>query len=455
VEMQLQENTTIRKRILSMILPITLENILQMTAGLVLMAMIGRIDAIAVGAIGIATVLYRILWGIFKGIATGTSVLVAQSYGANNYKKLKSVTEQAFIITFVISILLQQLLFWFARPLLLIFNPSADLLANGTIYLKIISFSLPFAAVILLVAGVLQGMGNAKTPMFSIAILNIINIVFGYIFIFLREMGLRGAGYAYNIAYISAALFGINILFSNNGVITNVGGRFEFKFNLKEALTILALGLPTSFETVFWQGASIFITRAILTYGEIAYAAYQLGLQAESISYMPAAGFGIAATTFIGQALGSRDNETGKKYLRQLVKYTIILTIFAGGALTFFPRPIMSLLTKDQEVIRIGAMYLVVMGLTQLPQNISGVLNGALRGAGYARVPMINAGIGLWIIRVPFILIVAYVFKANILWIWIGIGIDMSFRLLFSYGYFKKKNIWEKEALVEDEPIKG
>ena len=141
-------------------------------------------------------------------------------------------------------------------------------------------------------AGVLQGMGNAKTPMFSIAILNIINIVFGYIFIFLREMGLRGAGYAYNIAYISAALFGINILFSNNGVITNVGGRFEFKFNLKEALTILALGLPTSFETVFWQGASIFITRAILTYGEIAYAAYQLGLQAESISYMPA-GFGL------------------------------------------------------------------------------------------------------------------------------------------------------------------
>ena len=72
VEMQLQENRTIRKRILSMILPITLENILQMTAGLVLMAMIGRIDAIAVGAIGIATVLYRILWGIFKGIARYT-----------------------------------------------------------------------------------------------------------------------------------------------------------------------------------------------------------------------------------------------------------------------------------------------------------------------------------------------------------------------------------------------
>lgn len=449
-DIQLQQ-TIIRKKILSMILPITVENILQMTAGLVLMAMIGRIDAVAVGAIGIANIIYRILWGVFKGISTGTSVLVAQAYGANNYKKLKSVTEQSFIISLIISIIFQQFLYWFAKYLLTIFNPSVELLTNGTLYLKIISFSLPFAAIILLVAGVLQGMGNAKTPMISIAILNIINIIFGYIFIFLMKMELKGAAYAYNIAYISAALFGIYVLFSRNGVITNIGGSFEFKINRNEVLDILGLGIPTSFETIFWQAASIFITRAILTYGDIAYAAYQLGLQAESISYMPAAGFGIAATTFIGQALGSRDEETGKKYLRQLIKYTIILTIFAGGALTFFPKPIMKLLTKDKEVIQIGAMYLIVMGITQLPQNVSGVLNGALRAAGYAKVPMINAGVGLWCIRVPFILIVAYIFKANIIWIWIGIGIDMSFRLLFSYFYFKKKNIWERQVLFESE----
>ena len=72
----------------------------------------------------------------------------------------------------------------------------------------------------------------------------------------------------------------------------------SFKLKPDEAKMILKLGLPTSFETSFWQAASIFLTRAILTYGELAYSAYQLGLQAESISYMPATGFGVAATTF-------------------------------------------------------------------------------------------------------------------------------------------------------------
>ena len=99
----------------------------------------------------------------------------------------------------------------------------------------------------------------------------------------------------------------------------------------------------------------------------------------------------------------------------------------------------MGLLVKEPEVIQIGAMYLLIMGITQLPQNISGVLNGALRGAGYAKVPMINAGIGLWLNRVPFVMIMAYVFKADIVWLWIGIAIDMCWRLVYSYFYFKKE----------------
>ncbi len=433
----------IKSRILSMILPITVENILQMTAGLVLMAMIGRINPIAVGSIGMTMVIYKIVWAVFKGIGTGTSVLVAQSYGADNFIKLKSISEQAFMISFGLSMVFQQLIYWNAGILLKVFNPNKELLINGTIYLKIISWSFPALAMIILVAGVLQGMGNAKTPMITVGILNVINIVFGYIFIFIMDMGIKGAGYAYNIAYGSAAVFGVIMVFGKRGILTNIGGKFNFSFNRSESLNIIRFGLPTSFESAFWQMSSIFITRAILTYGEIAYAAYLLGLQAESISYMPATGFGIAATTFTGQALGGKDKEIGRKYLSQLIKITIIITIIAGGALIFIPNQIMRLLTNDAEVIKIGAMYLIVMGITQLPQNISGVLNGALRGAGYVKIPMISAGIGLWIIRVPLALAVAFIFKADIIWIWVVIGIDMCFRLIFSLIFFKKANIFD------------
>lgn len=447
-----QGDKTIQNKILSMILPITAENILQMTAGVVSMAMVGRINSIAVGAIGISSILFRIIWSIFKGLATGTSVFVAQSYGANNQKRLMSVSEQAFILSIGLAIVFQQILFWNSGVLLRIFNPSPELLADGIKYLKIISWSLPFAAIILLVGGIMQGVGNAKSPMIVIGLLNIINIVFCYLLIFgnlgFPVLGLKGAAYAYNIAYIVSALFGLVILFKKGGIFSDQDEKFKWKFKLDEAVQLLKFGLPTSFEVSFWQFASIILTRAILTYGETAYAAYQLGLQAEAISYMPAAGFGITASTFIGQALGSKSPELGRKYLNHLTKLTILITLFAGGILIFFPNIIMRGLTDDLEVVKVGALYLFVMGLVQMPQNLSGLLNGALRGAGYPKVPMVNSGVGLWLIRIPLVLISTYLLNGPLSWVWIIMGIDLVCRFILALITFKKRDIFNNSQFT-------
>ncbi len=116
--------------------------------------------------------------------------------------------------------------------------------------------------------------------------------------------------------------------------------------------------------------------------------------------------------------LGSGQKELAKEYLRQLVIGTVLITIFTAGILIFFPGQVMRILTDEIEVIQIGIGYLFVMGFAQLPLNIAGgVINGALRGgAGYTKVPMIVAGIGLWGgIRVPFSLLMTYYFKKNLL----------------------------------------
>lgn len=447
-----KEDVIVRNKILSMIIPITLENILQMTAGIISMAMIGRINPLAVGALGMSNIIFNMIWAIFKGVSTGVSVFVAQAYGANNNEKLKKIATQNLIFALLLVIVLQQLLFWNAGLLLKIFDPSPELLSNGILYLRIISWGLPFVAVTLIVAGILQGMGNAKVPMKIALIMNFVNIVFSYIFIFgkagINPMGLRGAAFGLLIAQGAAAILGFRVLFGKDGVLRNMKGELSFKLELKEILPIYQVGLPTSFETIFWEAAAVFMTKAILSYGEIAYAAYQLGLQAEAISYMPAAGFGVAATTFIGHSIGSKDREQGKLYINQLIKWTGILTIFTGGLLMFFPRQVMRLLTNDSETIKIGAMYLFVMGVVQIPQNINGVFNGALRGAGYSKIPMIVSMLGLWLIRVPFSLLVAFVFKTSITFIWIGLGLDLVFRFITNLIIFKKKDIYETKSLI-------
>jgi len=455
IEISNREYRIIRRKILSMILPITVESILQMTTGIISMAMIGRISPIAVGAIGISTNIFNVIWALFKGISTGVSVFVAQAYGANNCEKLRKISIQTLLFSIILVIILQQVIFWNVVKILEIFNTTEELMENAIIYLKIISWGLPFITIVLIVAGVFQGMGNAKTPMKIALMMNIINIILGYILIFgklrLSPMGVRGAGYSIVTSQIVAALIGLITLFGKEGLLRTEDG-FSWKIEFNQVLSVYRVGLPVSFERIFWQVASIILTRAILTYGEIAYASYQLGLQAESISYMPAAGFSIAATTFIGHAIGSGNVEEGKKYLYQLTKWTAIFTLFTGGLLVFFPEQIMRILTNDIHIIKTGAVYLFVMGIVQMPQNIRGVIEGALRGAGYTKLPTAIAMLGLWGLRLPLSLICAYVLKMPIWSIWIVFGIDLIFRFICNVVVFKRRDILNKgKILIGDE----
>ncbi|WP_425447140.1 MATE family efflux transporter [Dethiothermospora halolimnae] len=445
----------VRKKIYGMILPIATENILQMTAGFISTGMLGRIGKVAISSFGISDRIIKILWALFKGITTGASVFVAQAYGSNNLKKLRKVVQQTLLSVIIVGIVLQQVIFWNAQRLLqFIYGPKPDILLNAVTYLKTVSWGIPFLGIMLVVAGVLQGMGNARTPMIIAFIMNIFNICFGYGLIFgnfgLPVLGIKGAAMAMAIGQFVAAMIGLYVLFNKKGVLGSLYNGNFFKIDIKQIASVYKLGAPTAFESIFWNVGSILLIRVILGYGDVAMASYQLGLQAEAISYMPAAGFSIAATAFIGQALGARDKKLGKTYLKETIKGSFMVTSISVILLVFFPKVILRLLTDEQEVINLGAKYLILMGLVQIPQNMSGVLNGALRGAGYTRVPMFVAGVGIWLIRIPFSYLLAYIFDLGIMAIWSVMCVDLVVRFLMSLTLYKKKDIYETELVFEE-----
>lgn len=435
----------IRRKIISMILPITIENILQMTAGLISMAMIGRIDEISISAIGISNRIIQFIWALFKGIATGVTILVAQSFGAKNIEKLNKTILQGIISSILLSLLFFILVFLNSKTLLLIFNPKPTLLSSASLYLKITSFSIPFIVLMLLTAGIFQGMGNAKTHMYVTFSMNILNIIFSYLLIFGKfgfpKLGLVGAGISYVTSYILSSLLGLFLLIKKNKLFN-----FKLSFEANLIKRIYFLGTPSSFESISWQVAAIILTRLILSFGETALAAYQVGLQAESISYMPAIGFGVAATSFIGQAIGAKNIEDAKIYFKEILKGSILITSISTILLVFFPKQIMGLLTNSKNIIEIGALYLFIMGLVQVPQNMSMVFLGALRGAGFTQVTMLIALIGLWGIRIPGVILVSKYLKLGIIYIWIVMALDLLVRFILSIILYKSKDIYTKDV---------
>lgn len=449
-----QDTMEIRKKVLNMILPITGENMLQMAAGFVSMAMIGRIEGYAVAALGLSMRVTQLVWAVFKGISTGAGVFVAQAYGAGDYKRIKEVIIQTLLSGFILVLLFQQFIFWCAEPILkYMFNPEQTLLINALTHLKIASIGLPFLAIMLIVGGVLQAMGDAKTPMKISLIMNLLNIIFSYSFIFgkfgVHKFGLRGAAIGLVIAQFISAIICLYAVFSKSEVF-GTKKRGDFRFDSHKIKEIYGLSIPASLESIFWQISAIILTNIILSYGEVALEAYQVGLQAESISYMPAIGLGIAATAFVGQTVGAKRPDLSKKYMKEILFETLIVTAVSSIVLIFFPRYIMGILTNKKEVIDIGIKYLIIMGIVQIPQNISGVYAGALKGAGFTKIPMIIVGVGIWGVRI----LLAYLFtkfiKGDIFWIWVIIAMDLVVRYFLSVIWYKSKNkiIYKEEIEV-------
>lgn len=452
--MKYGDSGEINRKIISILVPITIDNVLQMIAGIITMGMIGRIDALSISALGIGMRITQIIWALFKGITTGAAVFVAQYYGAGEICRMRNVIRQTLLSGIVLVLVLQAVIYTQASRLLMVFDPEPELLALAVEYVKTVSFGLPFLAIMLIIGGVLQGMGNAKTPMYITIVMNIVNILVGYAVIFGRfgvtPMGVRGAALAAVASQGIAAILGLYILFNGSGVLSGSLNRKHLKLDKAQIKAVYRLGLPTSMESIFWQLAAIILTRAILTFGETAFAAHQLGLQAESISYTPAAGFGVVATALIGQALGARDKELARQYLRQILKGAWCITALCVIVLVGFPKVLMSALTDNQEIIQLSAIYLMLMGSVQLFQNTTGVLAGAMRGAGFSKVPMTVAGIGLWGVRVPLALLVTYVFKYSIVAIWVVMCVDLVFRFLICLLFYRSKNIYESHLIKDD-----
>lgn len=443
----MENKKAVRSDIIKLIAPILMSNILEMLVGLISMGLIGGLETVAIAAMGLSIRVRGLVWAIYKGIAIGVQVVVAQALGAENHDRIKKVTQQTVGSMAIISLVIVGAMWLKPEPFLMIFNAQGHLLEVSKSLLKVVALGFPFLGTVIVISGALQGKGDAKTPLYINTVMNVSNVIIGVILVKglfgMPKMGLMGAGVAMVLAQMIAAVMGIFVLIKQYGTFVDF-----FKFSLSEIKSVYKTGFPSVMESLFWQISSILLIRCILTYGDDALSAYQLGLQAESIAYMPAAGFQVAATAYIGKFLSAKQKDLAKVYLKEIVLWAIVASIIGGGLLVLFPQVILRLMTPHVSLITMGTVYLIYCGLAQVPQNVAGVLSGALRGAGYTSVPMISAGVGLYLVRIPIAWTAAYFMDWSLNVVFLAIAVDMCVRLLLSSFFYKKINIYENAKIV-------
>lgn len=435
---------TIKKEIYHIIIPMILENILQVSANLITTAMVGRLMANDIAAQGICVRITDTLWVFYKGVAIGATVLIARAYGAGKKADCRKIMEQTLLTELAIVLIFQLILFFRSDLFLGFFSKDPQILMLAQRYMKIMVFGFSSCVIMTLATAAFQGYGDTKTPMMVAAAMNLVNVVLGFGLIFgigpFKGIGIWGAALALVIAQTFGAGLDLFLLYNKKRGLfsgTTPQPRF-FRIDKTCVYEVYTTGIPAALESMFWQFSAIILSKIILSYGSSAFAAYQLGIQAETVTEMPAIGFSTASTTLAARAIGKKDEELRKIYFKELIRVALAISIVTSALLILFPGVFMRLMTDKEALRRIGIQYVFVMGFIQIPQNLSRIYNGTIRAMGHKNTPMLVAGFGIWIVRIPLCLAAAFLLKLPITAIWLVIAADQLSRFCLSVYLYRK-----------------
>jgi MATE family multidrug resistance protein len=252
--------------------------------------------------------------------------------------------------------------------------------------------------------GVLRGAGDSRTPMRVTALANLLNVVLAYALIYghfgLPALGAVGSGTQRVPGDFPGALAGAGAAGScavarERRRVDPRLGRLAPEPGGRDQL--LKIGVPAALEQVLIAAAFVTLAIVVAHLSTVTLAAHQIAIVALSFSFLPGIGFGVAATTLVGQSVGARRMDEGALAVRIATRWAVGWMSAIGAIVLICARPIMQLFTIDPAVVEAGAAGLRVVALAQPFWAVLFVLAGALRGTGNTRFPLIATGGTVWL----------------------------------------------------------
>lgn len=429
---------SIRKQMFSLAMPVVLSSFLQRSVGIVDIFLVGGLGASAIAAVGVAQIMVFVVMSMSWGINVGATVLVSQLWGADRKDEAGKAAYQAMLVAVLAAIVIMvagHLVGWKVARMLGANEEVQRILFD---YSKIIFTFIAFTIFINVLSGIMHGAGDTKTPLYATLIVNILHVVVAYPLIYgkwgLPALGVKGAAIAIAVSECLGAAFLFTRSLERRYIV------LSRELEMRLTTMTVKLGWPIFVDRLLQNAGSMVFAKVILLYGTAVYAAHQVGLAIEAISFMPGYGIAVAAATMVGQNLGAGRPGDARLSAYEANRLAVILMAGMGFVFFFFPYVLLRLFTNDPEVIRYGILYMKVVAFAQVPLAITMVLTGSLRGAGDTGFIMFATMAGMWLVRLPVTALLATVFHAPIRYVWSVMIFDWLVRMgLISWRYRKER----------------
>lgn len=451
-----------RRDLLKIIIPVFLQQILGMTLGMFDTMMVSSAGDAAVSGISLVVTLDNVLMVFFTALVTGGTVIIAQRLGTANTKEISEAAKQLLYAATAMSVAVMTLALIFRVPLLNTLFGSADaaVLKHANDYFFLICLSFPFVAISEATAACFRSAGNSVIPLIISLSVNSINIGGNAIFIFVFDMGAKGAALSTLIARIVGTVI-LLLLAVKKKYPVHIENLFHYKPRFKVIKEILHIGVPSGIETMLFQFGRLLTQSLIATFATSVIAANSVALNLANFQYAVNSSFIVVMTPVIGRCIGAKRTDQAKHYSLRLVMADYAMLWLVIGATLIFINPLMKAYGISADAVDLTVELVLYHSLVAaVIYPLGFLLPSTFRAASDVKFTLFVSMISMWVLRVALAYFLALdtvtIFKVinipglglGIKGVWLAMFLDWILRsTLYFIRYLRGK--WLKVKLLE------
>jgi len=394
---------SIARQLIAFVIPIWLGTFFQQLYNAADAMFVGRfVGKAALAAVGGPTSqIVTLLIGVFVELAAGSSVIIAQYFGAKNGKKAGKAIHTAMSVAVICGVFITVAGLIISPILLKSMNVEGEVFTMADTYLRIYFGGTLFITVYNMGSSALRALGDSKRPFYFLVAGCLTNIVLDYVLICVVGLGVAGAAIA---TVISEGLSVVLIIRALRRLPEDYRLHYRairiHKHTLKRMLSI---GVPEGMQQVLYSISNILIQTNIDGFGTDSIAAMSAYSKVDAFFWLTLESFGIAITAMSGQFYGAGKISGVKKSARVCLLICTEISVVMSALLLLFGRTLFMLFTDDANVISIAVQIQQLLVPSYVVFIFVIVLGGALRGMGHSFVPMLITLVGICLLRIVWI----------------------------------------------------
>lgn len=461
------KDKNIMKGILLLALPIMLSNILKSIHDIVDMYFIGHMNEsqeviqAQVSAITLTGPILQICQALALGLMIAGTAIISQYLGAKEIEKAKNVGGQLLIVSIVIGLFFNIILYFLAPQVLkwMGAKPDSSLYQYAVKYVQYRSFELTGLFLFYACQASRQSTGDTITPVLLNMISVVVNIILTALFIFRLQMQINGAALATVIGNVLIMPFCIFLMIrkKNNPISLHIK---DLKLNFPHMGQLFRVGMPAALSQAFTSLGFLLINSFIIGFPTHIVYAIGIGNRINSLLLFPTLSIGNVLATFVGQNIGALQVKRARQSLQCAMLITLVISIIGTIILLLCRKTLVRFFineTTHQQAFQFCVYYLYFLLMTLPLMGIFQVWTGCFQGAGKTGYSLLLAMMRLWVFRLPLIWLMMRILKMGPPSVYYAMMISNFGAVIlgtFLYGYIDfKPNNEKKHSLLKQAKV--